>query len=95
MRLRLFSVLVLAATVAAATPLLCTTALADKRVALVIGNSGYKKVEQLSNPVNDAKAVGYILRPPGSILSMFVMTLMWRVFGVLFVIFLWSSPTPT
>jgi hypothetical protein len=56
-RLRLFCVLVLAATVSAATPVLCTTALADKRVALVIGNSAYKKVPRLSNPVNDARAV--------------------------------------
>ena len=65
MRLRLFSVLVLAATVAAATPLLCTTALADKRVALVIGNSAYKKVPQLSNSVNDAQAVGEVFRAAG------------------------------
>jgi uncharacterized caspase-like protein len=64
-RLRLFSVLVLAATVAAATPLLCTTALADKRVALVIGNSTYKKVPQLSNSVDDAQAVGEVFRAAG------------------------------
>jgi hypothetical protein len=65
MRLRLFSVLVLAAIVAAATPVLCTTALADKRVALVIGNSAYKKVQQLNNPMNDAQAVGEIFRAAG------------------------------
>jgi Caspase domain len=62
MRRSLFSVLVLAATVAAATPVLCTTAFADKRVALVIGNSAYGKVPQLSNPANDARAVGEIFR---------------------------------
>jgi uncharacterized caspase-like protein len=32
-------------------------ALADKRVALVIGNSGYKNVAPLQNPANDAAAV--------------------------------------
>ena len=62
MRLSSFLVLVLTATVAAATPVLCTTALADKRVALVIGNSAYKKVPRLSNPVNDSRAVGEIFR---------------------------------
>ena len=62
MRLSLFLVLVLAAIVAAATPVLCTTTLANKRVALVIGNSAYKKVPRLSNPVNDARAVGEIFR---------------------------------
>ena len=61
-RLSLFLVLVLAAIVAAATPVLCTTTLANKRVALVIGNSAYKKVPRLSNPVNDARAVGGIFR---------------------------------
>jgi Caspase domain len=65
MRLSLISVLVLAAAVAASTPVLCTIALADKRVALVIGNSAYKKVPQLSNPVNDAQAVGEVFRAAG------------------------------
>src|SRR6476646_8837832 len=32
-------------------------ALADKRVALVIGNAAYKNVTQLKNPVNDATDV--------------------------------------
>jgi uncharacterized caspase-like protein len=37
-------------------------ALADKRVALVIGNSAYKTAGQLSNPVNDATAITELLR---------------------------------
>jgi Caspase domain len=65
MRLGLFSGLIAAASFAAATPFLCTSALADKRVALVIGNSTYKKVQQLSNPANDAQAVGEIFKAAG------------------------------
>ena len=34
-------------------------ALADKRVALIIGNSAYEHVAALPNPVNDAKAVEF------------------------------------
>jgi hypothetical protein len=37
-------------------------ALADKRVALVIGNSKYQSVQQLPNPAKDAKAVADLLR---------------------------------
>ena len=40
-------------------------ALADKRVALVIGNSGYKSVPKLANPENDAAAIGLLLRKAG------------------------------
>jgi uncharacterized caspase-like protein len=65
MRLSLISVLVLAAAVAASTSALCTSAFADKRVALVIGNSTYRKVPRLSNPANDARAVGEIFRAAG------------------------------
>jgi hypothetical protein len=36
-------------------------ALAEKRVALVIGNSAYKNVARLNNPANDAAAVAGIL----------------------------------
>ncbi len=36
-------------------------ALAEKRVALVIGNSAYKNVARLNNPVNDAAAVASML----------------------------------
>ena len=37
-------------------------ALADKRVALVIGNSSYRNVAKLSNPANDAAAVAAIFK---------------------------------
>jgi uncharacterized caspase-like protein len=36
-------------------------ALAEKRVALVIGNSAYKNVARLNNPVNDAAAAAGML----------------------------------
>jgi hypothetical protein len=38
---------------------------ADKRVALVIGNSAYKNVAQLKNPVNDAAAVVAMFKKAG------------------------------
>src|SRR5215216_5857598 len=40
-------------------------ALADKRVALVIGNSAYRNVAKLSNPANDAAAVAGMLKSAG------------------------------
>jgi len=40
-------------------------ALADKRVALVIGNSGYQNVARLGNPTNDASAITEILKGAG------------------------------
>jgi uncharacterized caspase-like protein len=40
-------------------------ALAEKRVALVIGNSGYQKVAPLTNPANDAGAVAAMLKQAG------------------------------
>ena len=40
-------------------------ALAQKRVALVIGNSGYTRVKPLPNPANDAAAFGDLLRKSG------------------------------
>lgn len=40
-------------------------ALADKRVALVIGNSAYKNVARLPNPANDAKAIAELLKKAG------------------------------
>ncbi|SDI02476.1 Uncharacterized protein, contains caspase domain [Bradyrhizobium sp. Rc2d] len=43
----------------------CSPALADKRVALVIGNSAYKSVPKLANPVNDAGLIGAMLRKAG------------------------------
>ncbi len=40
-------------------------ALADKRVALVIGNSAYKSAPRLANPENDAGAVGLLFKEAG------------------------------
>ncbi|MFZ2158197.1 MAG: caspase family protein [Bradyrhizobium sp.] len=37
----------------------------EQRVALVIGNSNYRNVAQLSNPANDAKAVAQLLNAAG------------------------------
>jgi uncharacterized caspase-like protein len=47
--------------------LICTAApaLAEKRVALVIGNSAYLKVAKLSNPTKDSAAVAAMLRAAG------------------------------
>jgi len=43
----------------------CTSALAEKRVALVIGNSAYQKVAKLPNPSNDAAAIAAMLKAAG------------------------------
>src|SRR5829696_2969348 len=43
----------------------CGSALAEKRVALVIGNSAYQKVAKLPNPSNDAAAVAAMLKAAG------------------------------
>jgi hypothetical protein len=40
-------------------------ALADKRVAFVVGNSAYKNVPQLPNPAVDAKSIAKVLRSVG------------------------------
>jgi len=40
-------------------------ALADKRVALVIGNSAYQNVHRLANPANDAAAMSSTLKSAG------------------------------
>ena len=42
-----------------------TLAHAEKRVALVIGNSAYKNVARLQNPANDAAAVTAMLKSAG------------------------------
>lgn len=42
-----------------------TSAWADKRIALVIGNSAYKNVARLTNPANDANLVGTMFRNAG------------------------------
>ena len=41
------------------------SAFADKRVALVVGNSSYQTVPQLPNPSRDASAVAKLLRDAG------------------------------
>src|SRR5215475_13730284 len=40
-------------------------ALAEKRVALVIGNGAYQNVAKLSNPVKDANAIAALLQKAG------------------------------
>src|SRR3979411_82724 len=40
-------------------------AFAEKRVALVIGNSSYRNVAKLSNPANDAAAVAAMFKSAG------------------------------
>src|SRR5262249_25966063 len=42
-----------------------TSALADKRVALVIGNSNYQQVPKLANPSADANAIAQLLKNAG------------------------------
>jgi len=43
----------------------CVPAYADKRVALVLGNSAYKSVPKLANPASDAGLIGGMLRKAG------------------------------
>jgi uncharacterized caspase-like protein len=43
----------------------CSPALAEKRVALVIGNSAYKNTLRLTNPVNDAALIGDMFKKAG------------------------------
>lgn len=43
----------------------CAPAHAEKRVALVIGNSAYKSVPRLANPVSDAGLIGGMLKKAG------------------------------
>lgn len=45
--------------------LTCGSAHAERRVALVIGNSAYKSVPRLRNPVNDAALVGGMFKKAG------------------------------
>ncbi|MCK1363633.1 caspase family protein, partial [Bradyrhizobium sp. 62] len=45
--------------------LTCSSAQAERRVALVIGNSAYKSVARLSNPANDATLVGGMFKKAG------------------------------
>ncbi|MET3334217.1 hypothetical protein ABH973_007376 [Bradyrhizobium ottawaense] len=48
-----------------ATLVTCAPAQAEKRVALVIGNSAYKNTLRLTNPVNDAALVGDMFKKAG------------------------------
>jgi uncharacterized caspase-like protein len=50
---------------AAALLLMCQPALAEKRVALVLGNSAYQNVPQLQNPVNDGAVIAATLKNAG------------------------------
>jgi hypothetical protein len=50
---------------AAALLLLCQPALADKRVALVLGNGAYQNVPQLPNPANDSAMIAATLKDAG------------------------------
>lgn len=50
---------------AAALILICQPALADKRVALVLGNSAYQNVPPLPNPVNDAALMADTFKKAG------------------------------
>ena len=45
--------------------LCCQPAFADKRLALVIGNSAYERVPQLPNPVQDATAMSQMFKAAG------------------------------
>src|SRR6266851_750275 len=50
---------------AAVLLLVCQPAFAEKRVALVLGNSAYQNVPQLTNPVNDGAVVAATLKNAG------------------------------
>src|SRR5450755_3918266 len=50
---------------AAVLLLVCQPAFAEKRVALVLGNSAYQNVPQLANPVNDAAVIAATLKEAG------------------------------
>lgn len=49
----------------AALALLCQPAFADKRVALVLGNSAYQNVPRLTNPINDSALIAAKLKEAG------------------------------
>jgi len=50
---------------AAALLLVCEPAFAEKRVALVLGNSAYQNVAQLANPANDSAKIAATLKDAG------------------------------
>src|ERR1700676_5635222 len=49
----------------AALLLVCQPAFAEKRVALVLGNSAYQNVAKLPNPVNDGAVIAATLKDAG------------------------------
>ena len=51
--------------VAALLVFVCQPALAEKRVALVLGNSNYQNVAPLANPVNDSAKIAATLKDAG------------------------------
>ena len=59
---RVKAIAVVAATIVAAT---ASAALAEKRVALVVGISKYEHVPQLTNPMRDAAAMGDVFKKAG------------------------------
>jgi hypothetical protein len=63
--LRLRGCLLRGLVLAAALFLVCEPALADKRVALVLGNSSYQNVPQLSNPINDGGVMAATFKSAG------------------------------
>jgi formylglycine-generating enzyme required for sulfatase activity len=67
MRFQLRSILgfVLAAVGVIAVAVVAPSAMAEKRVALVIGNGAYANVPKLTNPANDARAIEVLLRGAG------------------------------
>jgi formylglycine-generating enzyme required for sulfatase activity len=70
-RVRLGAIVTTLATAVAAAAMLLTTAVpsrAEKRVALVIGNSAYINVPHLANPVNDARLMADTLGSLGFLL---------------------------
>ena len=62
---RCFVSIAILAGAAFASAFWCDPALADKRVALVVGNSNYRNVPRLPNPSADANAVAELLKNAG------------------------------
>ncbi|MFL6972719.1 MAG: caspase domain-containing protein [Xanthobacteraceae bacterium] len=60
-----FSVLIAVVAALFVLPLSAGAALAQKRVALVIGNSTYQSVARLANPINDAAAIAQMFKNAG------------------------------
>src|ERR1700694_20435 len=65
MRLTIHFVSIAALAVAVILPFSGNSALADKRIALVVGNSNYQNVAKLPNPSADASAIAQMVRKAG------------------------------